>query len=115
MGEKSWRHNTQAFTIRVAMSNLGKQFTLYHRTDPATAGKIIESKKLKPSKTEDQVFLSTKVHGGAKGFGRSVVEVSVDPRAKFTNMSSNPDVHKDEAWYGVEPRHVQVLRAWSEI
>jgi hypothetical protein len=97
------------------MSNLGKQFTLYHRTDPATAGKIIESKKLKPSKTEDQVFLSTKVHGGAKGFGRSVVEVSVDPRAKFTNMSSNPDVHKDEAWYGVEPRHVQVLRAWSEI
>ena len=97
------------------MSNLGKQFTLFHRTDPATAGKIIKDKKLKPSKSEQQVFLSTKLDGGAKPFGRSVVEVSVDPRAKFTNMSANPDVHEDESWYGVEPRHVQVLRAWSEL
>lgn len=95
--------------------SLGKQFTLYHRTDPKSAGKIMESKKLKPSRSEDKVFLSTKLHGGAKPFGRSVIEVSVDPRAKFTNMSANPDVHKDEAWYGVEPHHIQVLRAWTEL
>lgn len=97
------------------MSNLGKQFTLYHRTDPESAGRIVKEKKLKPSRSESQVFLSTKLHGGAKPFGRSVVEVNVDPRAKFTNMSSNSDVHPDEAWYGVEPKHVQVVRAWSEL
>lgn len=59
------------------MSNLGNQFVLYHRTDPKSAGKIIEDKKLKPSRTENHVFLSSKLHGGAKPFGRSVVEVKI--------------------------------------
>lgn len=94
---------------------LSNQFSLYHRTDPESAGKIIKSSRLKPSRNEEQVFLSTKLHGGAKPFGRSVVEVHVDPRAKFTNMSANPEVHQDEAWYGVAPHHIQVLRAWTEL
>lgn len=98
-----------------ASDHLGKQFVLYHRTDPTTAGKILEQNKLKPSRSESQVFLSTKLHGGAKPFGRSVVEVEVDPRARFTNMSGNPEVHEDESWYGVEPKSVKVVRAWSEL
>lgn len=98
-----------------ASDNLGRQFVLYHRTDPETAGKILKDKKLKPSRSEDHVFLSTKLHGGAKPFGRSVVEVHLDPRARFTDMSGNPEIHEDESWYGVEPRHVEVVRAWTEL
>ena len=96
--------------------NLGKQFdTYYHRTDPTSAGQIIAGKKIKASYPEDMVFVSNKLEGGAKPFGRSVVEVQVPKKARGVNVSSNPEVHEDEVWWGFAPKDVKVTRAWSEL
>ena len=96
--------------------NLGRQFdTYYHRTDPESAGRIVSTGKLKASYPEDMVFVSNKEHGGAKPFGRSVVEVQVPKKAAGIDVSSNPEVHHDEVWWGFAPRDVKVTRAWSEL
>ena len=61
------------------------------------------------------VFVSNKLEGGAKDYGRSVVEVQVPKKARGVNVSSNPEVHEDEVWWGFAPKDVKVTRAWSEL
>lgn len=96
--------------------NLGKQFdTYFHRTDPESAGRIVNSGKLRASHYENMVFVSNKEHGGAKPFGRSVVEVQVPKKASGVDVSSNPEVHEDEVWWGFAPKDVKVTRAWTEL
>ena len=84
----------------LSMSNLSKpQFdTFYHRTDNAEA--ILKSGKLKPSSTEDQVFVSTHHDRGTVGFGKSIVEVelpkkapsiSINKGARIVGMNAEPD------------------------
>jgi len=99
------------------MNNLSNQQfdTYYHRTDPESAGHIIKGKKIKASYPEDMVFVSNKLEGGAKEYGRSVVEVQVPKKARGVNVSSNPEVHEDEVWWGFAPKDVKVTRAWSEL
>ena len=94
------------------MSNLSKpQFdTFYHRTDNAEA--ILKSGKLKPSSTEDQVFVSTHHDRGTVGFGKSIVEVELPKKAPRTDVT---DTDSGEKWYGVSARDAKVVRAWSEV
>lgn len=96
------------------MSNLNPiQFdTFYHRTDPDTAEKILKEGKLRPDSHENHVFVSNILHGRARAFGKSVIEVQVPKKAAKTDYSDNAGV--GENWWAVHPRDVKVVRGWSE-
>jgi len=94
-----------------APDHLGRQFdTYYHRTSPEAAGKIISSGKLKRSRTEDHVFVSTHHDRDTTDFGRSVVEVQIPAGASKTQMARMGN----ETWYGVRSSDVKPVRAWSD-
>lgn len=97
------------------MSNLNpQQFdTFYHRTDPKSAEKILTEGKLKPGSHETHVFVSTHLHGSAKDFGKSVIEVQVPKKATRTDYSE--DVAEGESWFAIRPRDAKVVRGWSEV
>lgn len=86
--------------------------TFYHRTDPDTAEKVIKEGKLRPGSHESNVFLSNQLHGEGSHFGKSVIEVQVPKKAARTDYSDGTD--EGEQWWGVSPRDVKVVRAWSE-
>lgn len=98
-----------------ASDNLsGEQFeTFYHRTDTASAEKIIKSGRLKPSAAEDHVFVSDVLHGRARVFGSAVVEVRVHKKANRTDYSDNEGV--GENWFAIHPRDAHVVSAYSEV
>lgn len=86
--------------------------TFYHRTDPDSAEKILKEGKLKPHPAEEHVFVSNILHGRARAFGKSVIEVQVPKKATRTDYSDNAGV--GENWWAVNPRDVKVVRGWSE-
>lgn len=96
------------------MSNLSQQQfeTFYHRTSPDIAERILKEGKLRPDSHEDAVFVSNQLHGKAKAFGRSVIEVQVPKRATRTDYSHN--AAEGEKWWAMNPRDVKVVRGWSE-
>jgi hypothetical protein len=96
------------------MSNLGRQFdTFYHRTDSASAEKILKEGRLKPHPAEHQVFVANVLTGRAKAFGKSVIEVQVPKKAARTDYSDNASY--GENWYGISPKDAKVVRGWSEL
>jgi hypothetical protein len=70
----------------------GSVIDVYHRTSPANAKKILESKKMKGK--EDGLFFSTSPDGEAKGFGTATLHFQIPAgELEVDDVFTDKEVH----------------------
>lgn len=121
--DEAW-HKKPWAELQTLLRPHGKNVTLYHRTTPEKADKLVEKgfKRKKNPDTKD-VYFSDILNGSAEGFGDAVVKVTVPHRVigprntaptqvrhRRLDDPEDTDWHETgpaENWYQIDSKHLK--------